>query len=196
MLPTSLRPSSRSAFTLIEMMVVMLLLGILGAAIIPEMRGTFQDALLRSSARELVNTLQVAASRSVSLNAVHRVRLDPSSRRFRVERRSKEARGAEVFAPLKDVFGGAGQLDPRIQMRVQAVEQIPAANSDADQAGAGATGGGEPGEREENPDDIRFYPDGTAEARDIILRDQQGFGLALRINPTTARVRVSELERQ
>ena len=33
-----------------------------------------------------------------------------------------------------------------------------------------------------------FYPDGTADAREIQLEDRDGFRLVLRINPTTARV--------
>ena len=41
-----------------------------------------------------------------------------------------------------------------------------------------------------------FYPDGTAEASEIVLRDREGFGLALRINPTTARVKILEVERK
>src|SRR5438876_3050066 len=42
-------------FTLIELMVVIVLLGILAAMIIPEMKGTYQDAMLRSASRELVS---------------------------------------------------------------------------------------------------------------------------------------------
>ena len=45
-------------------------------------------------------------------------------------------------------------------------------------------------------DGITFYPDGTAEASEIVLRDRDGFRLALRINPVTARVRIIELARE
>ena len=48
----------------------------------------------------------------------------------------------------------------------------------------------------ERDETIVFYPDGTADAREIRLEDRQGFRLALRINPTTARVRIVELERK
>lgn len=43
---------------------------------------------------------------------------------------------------------------------------------------------------------IVFYPDGTADAREIQLEDRDGFRLVLRINPTTARVQIMELERK
>ena len=51
--------------------------------------------------------------------------------------------------------------------------------------------------REQNSDDsIAFYPDGTADAEEIILRDREGFRLVLRINPITARIRIVELARE
>jgi hypothetical protein len=45
-------------------------------------------------------------------------------------------------------------------------------------------------------DAISFYADGTADQREVELRDPEGFGLALRINPITSRVQYIELERQ
>src|SRR6516162_8771785 len=42
-------------FTLVELMVVIVLIGILSAMILPNMKGTYGDALLRSTSRELVN---------------------------------------------------------------------------------------------------------------------------------------------
>ncbi len=43
---------------------------------------------------------------------------------------------------------------------------------------------------------ISFYPDGTADAGDITLRDREGFRLLLHINPVTARIHVIEMERE
>ena len=43
---------------------------------------------------------------------------------------------------------------------------------------------------------IAFYPDGTADAGDFILRDADGFRLALHINPITARVHVVEMDHE
>lgn len=43
---------------------------------------------------------------------------------------------------------------------------------------------------------ITLYPDGTADAVEIVLRDREGFRLGLRINPITARVQSIDLQRQ
>ena len=41
---------------------------------------------------------------------------------------------------------------------------------------------------------VTFYPDGTADARQIELADRDGFRLALRINPITSRVQITAME--
>ena len=46
------------------------------AVLIPEMRGSYEDALLRSTGRELINVCHLTYSRAVSLNQVHRLQLD------------------------------------------------------------------------------------------------------------------------
>src|SRR5436305_8539646 len=78
--------SREKGFTLIEMMIVVILIGIMTAMILPEMRGTFQDALLRSTGRKIVEVLSLANSRAVSLNQAHKVVFDRRSHRYAIER--------------------------------------------------------------------------------------------------------------
>jgi type II secretion system protein H len=178
----------RAGFTLMELMVVLVLIGIVTAMIIPEMKGTFQDALLRSTSRELIGAFSLTSSQAVSLNQLHRVRLDPRTGRYLVERRVFE-KGQEGFVPARDLPGGAGELDSRIAIEVRKPGET---SSGAPEGGSAAA------ENDAQTQDVvfAFYPDGTADAGEILLRDRDGFQLALRINPITARTHVVELERQ
>ncbi len=176
-------------FTLLELMVVLVLMAIMAAMIVPEMKGTFEDALLRSTSRDLVSVLNLAYSRAISINQVHRVRLDPSSGKYFVETR---VRGGGDFISVQDVAGSEGKLDQRISIEIrnssEDVSEIPALPSFSNSR----TESREP----ESDNTISFYPDGTADRRDIQLQDREGFRVSLQVNPITARVRVIETERR
>jgi type II secretion system protein H len=170
------------AFTLIEMVVVLVLIAIMAAMIIPEMKGTFDDALLRSTGRDLINVFNLASSRAISLDQSCRVKLDMQSGRYFVERKVHDG-GREDFVPLKDVSGAEGKLDPRIAIEISQPDEV---SSESDS--------GNPATEQSPPDTVSFYPDGTADAAEIKLRDRDGFQMTLRLNPITARVRLSEPE--
>jgi type II secretion system protein H len=176
---------SRAGFTLIELMVVIIIIGIMTALMIPEMKGTYQDALLRSTSRELINVFDLTYSRAVSLNQLRRVRLDEKTGRYLVEKQVTE-NGQEEFVPADDVPGSKGQLDSRIAVEFHQPGNISSeANSEAPVSGNDLSGV-----------TIAFYPDGTADGGNITLRDREGFRLLLQINPVTARVHAVEMERE
>ena len=181
---------ARRCFTLIEMMVVMVIIGIVAAVIIPEMRGTYEDALLRSTSRELVNTFNLAYSRAVTLNQIHRVRLKEVSGRYMIEARTRSSHGVDEFLPLPDSPGTQGNLDTRISVVIHRP-----GNSSEPVAEANPSGTGDALPDRATEGSIAFYPDGTADDAEVELRDRQGFRLALRINSVTARVHIVELPR-
>jgi type II secretion system protein H len=169
------------AFTLVELMIVIAIIGIMTAMIIPELRGTYEDALLRSTSRQLINACSIAQSRAISVSQPHRVRLEPDTGKYLIEKRVR-GQGTAGFIPAADIVGGEGELDRRITVEFRLPE-----------AGGFDAATGPPGEESQSVEPvITFFPDGTADAREVLLQDRQGFRLLLRINPTTARVRVIE----
>ncbi|MHB8520391.1 MAG: pilus assembly FimT family protein [Limisphaerales bacterium] len=182
----------RLGFSLIELMVVLVLMGIMMATIIPEMKGTYEDALLRTNGRKLLSVFDLAYTRAITVNQLHRVRLDRKTGHYSVEHPGREGEKGGAFVPVRDVPGSDGDIDPRITIEIRKADDAPSAAADP---GARFISGDDLlfGKRD---DAIGFYPDGTAEAGEIVLRDRDGFGIALRINPVTARVRAVELERE
>lgn len=166
---------SRRGFTLLELMVVLVLIAILTALILPEMKGSRDDAALRSAARRFAAAFAIANSRAITVNRLHEVHIDATKGRYLVA--PKRAGQAVQDEKLTDFAGNKGEFDSKI--KVQLVPRIEPENDVPTTA-----------------DKVSFYPDGTADATDVLLRDRTGFGLVLRINPVTARVQVMELERQ
>src|ERR1043165_3347936 len=148
-------------FSLIELMVVLVLIAILTAMIIPEMKGTYEDALLRSAARRLVGVVTLAHSRAMTVHELHRVRINRTDGRYFVERAVHGGRGG--FVSIWDVPGGEGRIDPRISIEIRKAGEDP---SEASDQNVPAVSANEPQSR--NPDEaIAFYPDGTADAEEI-----------------------------
>jgi type II secretion system protein H len=172
----------RAAFTLIELMVVLIIIAIMSAVIVTEMSGSFQDALLRSSSRQLISVFNLASSRAISINRLHRVRFDRATGHYFVE---THARGDD-FVPARGLSGTEGALDSRISARIQEPDETETPSPDMETQG--------PARAPDNA--INFYPDGTSDGRLVELRDRDGFGLALRVSAITSRVQIIEMERQ
>jgi type II secretion system protein H len=177
---------------LIELMVVIGLIAIMTAMILPEMKGTYEDALLRSTARKLVNVFQLASSQAVAVNQLHRVRFDRKEGQYFLERKSREPAQRGGFAPAGNLPGSQGKLDTRISIELR--RESDQSSDSADEAPPPAAEDEARGPSREEA--IAFYPDGTADAAEIVLRDREGFRIGLRVNPTTGRVSIVELDRQ
>jgi prepilin-type N-terminal cleavage/methylation domain-containing protein len=176
------RSKVRRAFTLIEMMVVVVIIGIISAMIIPEMKGSFDDALLRSTGRDLTGVFDLASSRAVGFNQHYRVKFDLQNGRYVLERQVHTGT-REDFVPLKDVSGAEGRVDSRLTVEIGPADGGSTEND---------AGGGQ--DSQPLTDAISFYPDGTADAAVVRVRDRAGFQLLLQLNPITARVHITEAQ--
>jgi hypothetical protein len=168
-------------------MVVVIILSVITATIAPHFVGTFQAALLRGTARTLVTAVRLASSEAVTRNRVVHLVVDAERHRWWMECRGRGSEAAAEQPPIEDVPGAAGELPEKIAVQVRPHgSRAPRASSRSR---------GPQAEDPERGRTIPFRPDGTAEAYEILLRDPEGYGLALRIHPATARVRTVSLER-
>jgi type II secretion system protein H len=171
-----IRPS-KNAFTLVELMVVITVIAIVTSVMVLEMGGSYEDALLRSNARKLIDVCDAASNRAIAIHQAQALRINTTSGKFFVK--GKLAESTEAQPADQQVI--EGELDKRVALVIREPER------------------GEDVEVEEEPekpvesDTIVFYPDGSADAREFLLRDRAGVELLLRMNPTTSRVRIIEM---
>jgi prepilin-type N-terminal cleavage/methylation domain-containing protein len=193
--------SRGGAFTLVELMIVLTILAILGATIVPQFASTYQDVVLRAAGRELVAALNLSYSLAVSRQVRHRLLFDTASGRWRVESVVGESgeSGAASYSPVTDVPRASGRIDPKVKVRIVEPADPLRPGSRETRSTAGARPAAEDRNRDRSaspPEVILFRPDGTADPREIVLRDRAGFGIALRVDAVTARVRILALERE
>ena len=101
-------PARVRGFTLLELMVVIVIIGVMTGVIVAEMRGTFEDALLRASARKLMDAANVANARAVARNEAHILTLDLANHRYSVRRDQQTAL--------------EGELDERVRIELRDLE--------------------------------------------------------------------------
>jgi type II secretion system protein H len=167
------REKGLRAFTLVELMVVMTVIAIVTAVMVLEMGGSYEDALLRSNARKLIDVCDAASNRAIAAHQAQTLKIDVASGKFVVQ--AKVTGEADERAEVIE-----GELDKRVALIIRQAER----GEEAEDV--------EEGEAVKS-DAIVFYPDGSADAREFLLRDRAGVELLLRMNAATSRVRVIEM---
>lgn len=202
--PTSRTGRARSTvtrraagFTLIEILIVITVLGILAAAVVPQFSGSYQEARLRAAGRELLAAMNIAYSQAITAGQTVSLLIEPAEGRYRLEASGRSglaawsaAAGEGDISRVAKLPGASGRIDPRIAVHVREAGEAPEKGRMRRE-----TSPRQPTPAGTAAEAIRFRPDGTADAREILLEDQEGFLLALRLHPTTARVELQKLGR-
>ncbi len=170
-------------------MVVIVIIGIITAVTLPEMKGTFEEALLRSSGRRMAAALKMAHSQAVTQHTKYRVRVEPGTGKYWIEARLESDGVQTAFQPVPTVRGSEGTIDPRIQVLLTRGSE---GDEEDDTRGGGRSQAAIPPEQ----DSLYFYPDGTSDPGQILLRDREGITLRMRLHPSTSRVRFMTPERR
>ena len=166
-------------------MVVIVVMTILAGVLIPDFSGDRDEAKLRTAGRTLLSTLRFAASHAATMNRAHRLQIDPPTRRFWLEVQDDK----REFRPVADMmheFDASLRIDfrrpePKLLNREATSEPPPEPVTEEE---VRMFGGFVNNELQR----IYFWPDGTADAREILVQAEDEGGIVLSINPTTSRV--------
>lgn len=174
-------------------MVVVVLIGILVAAVAPQMSGAMDDAVFRGTTRKVIQSLAYARSQAVTTGAMTQWRSEPETGLFRIERQERPTPTTVTMVPAGDTRFAQGSFDQRV---IVLVEPAPASflEPTMSRPSGDPFASQEPGPSMlEAPDATipniaRFYPDGSADAVMILIEDRAGFVRRLRVNPLTGTV--------
>jgi type II secretion system protein H len=174
--------AAQRGFTLVELMVVLIIIGITTSLMVAEMHGTFEETLLRGVGRKVMDACDGANNRAIATHRTHLLKFDSKGGRFTIEPRG----ATSADQPGIDLAGAAGELDTRITLMIREPEVEFDENLPVE----------EERERRAEADVISFFADGTCDAREFLLRDREGVELVMRLNPITSRIRILEAQRK
>jgi len=172
--------NNRSGFTLIELIVVLVLIGVLATMTVPAMMSQMSRASLKESARRLLRTAQYARRYAIMHNRASRLVIAPEEGRYLLEHESEPVINPGQFDTLQRDGMRPATLPEGVsfgQVRIQSSEQQ---HRDGDNESTRARSS------------IMFTPSGTADAAIIVLTTDEGDNAwTLRTAPHTAHVTLS-----
>src|SRR2546423_6043572 len=94
-------------FTLVELMVVITIIAIVSSVMVMEMGGTFEDALLRTNARKLIDVCDSASNRAIAVGHAQILQIDTKTGKFVVHAKAQDLEE-------RDETVTEGELDIRV----------------------------------------------------------------------------------
>jgi type II secretion system protein H len=175
------RSPIRSAFTVIELMLVIAIVGLLAAMAMPELQGPLARQRLKSAGEQVRAAWANARSDAITTGEIHLFRFDPGTSDFAVQRWAGEFSSNES--------AGSSTASDEIHSLPQDVTfaEVLSANQDAraDYV-AGQMAGADTG----SASSVMFYPDGTTSTIEVSLTNQFGDVVVVSLRGMTGVVKV------
>jgi prepilin-type N-terminal cleavage/methylation domain-containing protein len=150
----------RAGFTLVEMMLVFLLIGIMVSVAIPRWREVYSETSIHESSKMIAALVHFARERSVLEHRNYRLVLDRRGNTYWLEKQTKFAQsGAETYGVVKDILTKRFQLPEHFYFAELTLN----------------------GQKAQSSSFVTFYPDGTSDESQITLANESGEKWRIRI---------------
>ena len=112
--PTRGAPATRRAFTVVEMLLVLVLIGALTGGVVVSLRGRRGEYALRTASQDLAAAIRFAAGQAQAGNVPHRVAFESDRRTYRVEVAADD--DGSRFAPVGGRMGHSKSLGRAVEV--------------------------------------------------------------------------------
>jgi len=185
------RPGARCAFTLFELLLVIVISALVAGLAVPALMRTLRGERLRAAARAVVTSHRLARATAALRAEAVELRLDPIQRRIEVSRRAPPEPAADGTS--------AAEAAPDEQTGVPAALQRDARVIESRRAWSAEVSLIRVDVRDEtlegnDPVLIPYRPGGDCPAYAVFLNDDRGDRAIVRVDPVTGKARV-EYER-
>jgi type II secretion system protein H len=165
---------TKKAFTLIELIVVIVLVTVLAGMIAPRLWGAGRGASLRSAAKRVFVAAQYARDYAATRRRICRLILDPKTGRFQLIAQVNPEHRPDEYKPIEGGPGRAGHLEKPLRFAEIRVEPtVPRENN------------------ETKNNEITFYPSGRCDAAVVQITDGRET-YSLEVFPSRGRCRLSQ----
>jgi len=117
----SSRPGQK-AFTLVELLLVIVVISVLAGISVPRFRRTYSDIRLASSAQDLASLMKYAQERAIMDGISFKIEFDISGKEYRLLRETEPFSG--VYEREKGIHGRAKHIPSDISFDVSAGETV------------------------------------------------------------------------
>lgn len=191
-----MRRRGRSAFTLLEVLLVIALLGVVAAYALPSFFGSAQREQLDESARRFKASFAMCRAEAMNEARIYRIQILPDGR-MRVQRQVDPLYAPQYFNPvqsdwsatnilLDDVWVESVQLLPDGPAPILIVdENLEVADQEVDLTSISDF---------EDPIDLDIAPDGSCPSFRCVLRDVEGYGVMLSLDGRLGRLTIDSAE--